>query len=179
MTEELIVPDHRAEALKALKAKADMLGISYSPNIGEDTLRARINEKLEGPVVAKPASGKESEVQRKMRLRREATRNIRCQVTCMDPTRKGWRGENITSGNAMTGSITKFIPFDAPDGWHIPKIILNAMKERFYQHHYIVTVNGRDVNKQRSMPAFAITELPALTVEELQVIAERQLTDRE
>jgi len=36
-----------SQELEALKRKADTLGVTYSPNICVETLRARINEKLE------------------------------------------------------------------------------------------------------------------------------------
>lgn len=162
--------------LKMLKEKADMMGVSYSPNIGIDKLRDKINEKLNPVVEVKEQTEpkEETEIQMKMRLRKEMTKLVRCQVSCMDPSRKGWRGELFTVGNSLTGSITKFIPFDAPNGWHIPLIILNAMRERVYQHHYKVKIDGKEVNKQRAMPAFGIVELSPLTIDELETINERQ-----
>ena len=41
------VSSERAEEFELLKQRADMLGIKYSGNIGLDTLRAKVNERLE------------------------------------------------------------------------------------------------------------------------------------
>lgn len=62
--------------LDSLKAKADLLGVSYHPSIGVEKLREKINAALSGQDVVKeeaPVVAAETESERKARKRREAS----------------------------------------------------------------------------------------------------------
>ena len=48
----------------------------------------------------------------------------------MNPAKKEWTGEIMTVGNRVIGSVKKFIPFNADDGWHVPYIMYEQLRER-------------------------------------------------
>lgn len=176
------------DELTSLKARADQLGIQYHPSIGLEKLRAKVNEVItsstptedttepevtEETVAEVPAT--ETAEQRRMRKRKEANKLVRIRVTCMNPAKKEWDGELITAGNGVVGSFTKFIPFNADEGYHVPQIILNQLKERQCQ----IFVNDRDsmgntIRKGKLIREFAIEILPQLTLQELKDLAQQQ-----
>jgi hypothetical protein len=170
--------------LEALKERADMLGITYHPNIGLDKLKEKVNSTIESieidseteipndisniPVI------QETQIQMQNRLRKEAAKLIRIRVTCMNPSKKEWKGEVITAANSIIPEISKYVPFGIDEGWHVPMIIYNAMKERMYTQHYTTKIDGKVVHKQRQAKEFAIEVLPALSIQELQALASDQ-----
>lgn len=167
--------------LEALKARADLLGVTYHPSIGVEKLREKIAAaladqpakapKTEAPVVA----AEETENQKRARLKRNANELIRVRITCMNPTKKEWEGELFTAGNTVVGSFTKFVPFNVDEGWHVPRIILNQIQERQCQIFYTVTDNrGNKSRKGKLIKEFAVEIMPALTPEELKDLAQRQ-----
>jgi len=168
------------DELMTLKARADLLGIQYHPSIGIEKLREKVAAAITGKATqeATPpvyATGEESESQRMSRIRDEQLALIRVRLTCMNPTKSEWQGELFTVGNSLVGSITKFIPFNADDGWHVPKILLYMLQERQCQVFVTTkTRNGVTMRKGKLIKEFAIEILPALTAEELQELGRRQ-----
>ena len=166
------------DELAVLKARADALGISYHPSIGVEKLREKVNAALkkdEAPQEAPTADAKETESQRRNRLREEASKLVRIRLTCMNPHKKEWDGEFITAGNSVVGSFTKYIPFNADEGWHVPHIIYEQLRDRECQ--VFVTVRdskGNATRKGKTIKEFAIEVLPPLTEEELKDLAQRQ-----
>ena len=166
------------DELAVLKARADALGISYHPSIGVEKLREKVNAALkkdEAPQEAPTADAKETESQRRNRLREEASKLVRIRLTCMNPHKKEWQGEFITAGNSVVGTFTKFIPFNADEGWHVPHIIYEQLRDRECQ--VFVTVRdskGNATRKGKTIKEFAIEVLPPLTEEELKDLAQRQ-----
>lgn len=117
----------------------------------------------------------ETEGQKRQRLRREANEQVRIRVTCMNPAKKEWHGEIFTVGNSAVGTLKKFVPFNAEEGWHVPRLILQAMQERQCQ----IFVNGKAKNgikirESKLIKEFAIEILPALTDAEIKELARRQ-----
>ena len=175
-TEEVLeTPDE----LTTLKARADMLGIGYHPSIGLAKLKDKIAQALaeeteeKAPVVQ--ASAAETEGQRKQRLKKDASALIRIRITCLNPAKKEWEGEIITAGNSTVGTFKKFIPFNAPDGWHVPRIIYNQLVQRECQ--VFTTIRDSRGNSSRVgklIKEFAVEVLPALNQEELDEMARRQ-----
>lgn len=171
------------EELASLKDRAALLGISHHPAIGVDKLREKINEALaatdsepdvtvEAPVVA---STEETPVAKRQRLKREASKLIRVRVTCMNPAKKEWEGEIFTAGNAGIGSFKKYVPFNADDGWHVPNIILQVMRDRMCQvFTTVVDDRGNKVRRGKQIREFAIEVMDQLTPTELQELAARQ-----
>ena len=168
------------DELEVLKARADRLGISYHPSIKVEKLREKLEKELSGEAPEKAAPTKvvkeeETEAQLNSRKRLEATELIRIRVTCMNPQKKDWDGEIFTTGNAVVGTIKKYVPFNADEGWHVPRMIYQQMLERQCQVFYTVTNrNGVKTRAGKLIREFNIEVLPPLTVEELKEIAQRQ-----
>lgn len=167
------------DELTSLKARADLLGLSYHPSIGLDKLRDKVANAIAGTkeeaepeeVVAVP----ESVLDERTRLRNEALELVRIRVACMNPNKKEWDGELFTVGNTLIGTQKKFVPFNNEEGWHVPRIIYNMLVERECQ----IFVSQRDtrgntVRKPKLIKEFAVEVLPNLTVEELEELARRQ-----
>jgi hypothetical protein len=161
------------DELTLLKERADLMGIKYHPSIGLATLKEKVNSALSAD--EDTSTEGETPEQRRARLVADATRLIRVRVTCMDPNRKGWPGEIFTVSNGVVGTVRKYVPFNAENGYHVPNIILKHLKRKKRQEFRAVkTRNGMTIKKGYLVPAFAIEELPPLTPEELKELARRQ-----
>lgn len=178
--------------LDVLKQRATQMGIKFSPNIGVDTLRAKITALSKGekvpeetaavfqepipvtPVTALPnAPVQETEAQRRMRLKLEANQLIRVRIACMNPNRRDHDGEIFTTGNGIVGTFKNMVPFNTD--WHVPGIILNMIEDR--QCQVFTTVTGPKGQKSRVgklVKEFSVDRLDALTAEELKDLAQRQ-----
>lgn len=127
--------------LDLLKQRATLMGITFSNNIGEETLRQRIADKQaeldaaasgaentgeEGDTVqqeqgevnaleAGASSKEEITTERPLTLREkirlEQMRLVRVRITCLDPKKKDLPGEILTVANEYLGTVRKFIPF--------------------------------------------------------------------
>lgn len=181
------------DELTALKARADLMGVHYHPSIGLEKLRDKINAAIEqtsdilseakaleaaqnaaDAVTATPVVA-ETEGQFRARKKREANELVRVRVTCMNPAKAEWEGEIFTAGNSVVGSFTKYVPFNNDEGWHIPRIIYQMMKDRMCQ----IFVSAKDsrgntVRQGKMIKEFGIDVLPDLTPEELAELARRQ-----
>lgn len=176
------------DELAALKARADMMGVSYHPSIGLEKLREKVNAAMTQPIsepaavvaaapvaVEQSAPQVETESQRANRLKRDAGRLVRIRVTCMNPAKAEWPGEIISVGNAVIGSFSKFVPFNADDGWHVPNVIYKVLQDRQCQvFTTIIDSRGNKSRKGKLIKEFAIEVLPDLTPEELHDLAQRQ-----
>ena len=168
------------DELATLKARADLLGVQYHPSIGTDKLKEKIAAAMSGkstedsaPVAT--ASQAETAANAQQRLRDEQLALVRIRLTCMNPTKAEWQGELFTVGNSLVGSLTKFVPFNADDGWHVPRILLDTLMERQCQVFVTTkTKNGVSVRQGKLIKEFAIEVLPALTQEEINELARRQ-----
>lgn len=191
------------QQLETLKARADLLKIQYHPSIGLEKLQEKINAKLaetseqaqesskkepEAPSAASPSvqaeipevegqvvDVEETPMQRRDRKRKEANELVRIRVTCMNPAKREWEGEMFSAGNSLVGNVSKYVPFNNDEGWHVPRIIFNMIKDRECQ----VFVSKRDdrgnVTRQgKLIKEFAVEVMPDLTVEELHDLAQRQ-----
>lgn len=181
------------DELASLKARADLMGVSYHPSIGLEKLREKINAAIESTgdeanedkaveqaqvaadaVSATPVAA-ETQLQYHARKKREANELVRVRVTCMNPAKAEWDGEIFTAGNSLVGSFTKYVPFNNEEGWHIPRIIYNMMRDRQCQ----IFVNAKDsrgntTRQGKLIKEFGMEVLPDLTAEDLQDLAQRQ-----
>ena len=186
MTEEV-----KQDELASLKARADLLGLTYHPSIGVEKLREKVAAAIAGtpPVTDTPNEFEtpltkglapaqpraETEVEKRLRLKQEATKLIRIRLTCMNPAKKEWDGEIFTAGNSVIGSVKKFVPFNADDGWHVPYIILQMIQDRMCQIFVAATDSrGNKVRKGKMIREFAVEILDPLTKDELAELAARQ-----
>lgn len=168
--------------LDFLKRKADTLGITYHPNIGMAKIKERLKEHLALEAAKEEDAKKDttpvsavSKVKSPQQLAREdATKLIRCIVTCMDPMKKNYEGEIFTSGNSVIGTVRKMIPFGKE--YHVPQILFNMLKEKKYQtFSEIKDDKGRKIKRGQMLPAYALNILPDLTAKEIKAIADRQI----
>jgi len=174
MTEVIETFEEKNE-LTLLKERADFMGIKYHPSIGLDKLKEKVNDALISG--KEPSPVKETATQAKMRKIKEANRLVRVRVTCMDPNKKGWKGDFFTVMNPMIGTVKKFIPFNSV--WHVPAILLKQIKRKKRQEFYEVdTKFGLKVKRARMVPMFAVEELPPLTKDELEELARKQSLNR-
>lgn len=95
--DDLPQQDERA----ALEARARILNINFHTNISTDKLRERVNAAIQGTApeaeTERPVKG-ESDVARRSRLKKEASKLVRIRIHCNDPAKKDWPGEYITVG---------------------------------------------------------------------------------
>ena len=181
------------DELASLKSRADLMGVAYHPSIGLEKMREKINAAIEqtgdansedaaveqAQVAADTAAAApvaaETQLQYHARKKREANELVRVRVTCMNPSKSEWEGEIFTSGNSLVGSVTKYVPFNNEEGWHIPRMLYNFMLER--QCPVYTTVKdsrGNSVRKSKLIKEYVLEVLPALTPEELKELAQRQ-----
>jgi len=178
------------DELSLLKQRADVLGIQYHPSIGIESLKKKVDAKLKPDLEDEPnvergtdksSPGKKYSTQelialQRTKLRNEALKLVRIRVTCMNPDKKAWQGELFDIGNAVLGSVKKFVPFNVDAGYHVPNIIYEHIKQRKYQKHFEVkTSNGRKITKSSLVPEFAVEILDPLTKTELKELADRQI----
>lgn len=132
--------------LDMLKRRARMMGIEFSNNIGLDSLKKRVEEKMnETPgTVSQEASAVNALTQEteqptpedlantppapepekpvkvltlRQHLLNEATKLIRIRISCMDPKKQDLPGEFFTVSNEYIGVVRKYVPFgEATDG---------------------------------------------------------------
>jgi ribosomal protein L16 Arg81 hydroxylase len=182
-----------AAELEDLQARAKLLGVKHHPSAGADTIRAKIKEHQAAQEAAQEAAQKaaqeaapaastdavaapaETERQKVARIRAEAEALVRIRVTCMNPMKKDWNGEIITVGNRAVGTLKKYVPFNADEGWHVPQMIYDVLKARQCQIFVTEkTKNGVSVRKGKLIKEFAIEVLDPLTKDELAELARRQ-----
>lgn len=177
--DEVVVQDE----LDALKARANLLGVKFHPSISLEKLREKVNAAVtsDGAATSEeeakdPAEPKQATIgEKRKRLKTEALKLVRIRLTCLNPAKKEWEGEIITVGNSLIGTVKKFVPFNADDGWHVPHVIYQHLKERQCQIFQTATdARGNKVRKGKLIKEFAIEVLPPLTKEELDELARRQ-----
>jgi hypothetical protein len=162
------VVDERA----TLMARADKLGISYSNNIGVETLRNRINEKLDELDQASEAAVLKEDST--LEARKAATKLIRVNITSMENTKNNMSGEIITVSNNVVGTIKRYIPYG--EDWHVESIILDTLRDKMFQAFR--TERNRDGSETRrgySARAYGIQVLEPLTKQELADLKASQL----
>lgn len=186
-TQDTDIQTTTQDELAALKARADMMGVTYHPSIGLEKLREKVNAAVAGeapsadPETTQPSAAAaintavETEGQKTKRLKDDAARLVRIRLTCMNPAKSEWPGEIISVGNARVGAFSKFIPFNADEGWHVPNIIYKALADRMCQVFVTTTDSrGNKTRKGKLIREFAIEILPELNAEELHDLAQRQ-----
>ncbi len=183
------------EEAEAAEAVVEAGGSVEEPTQGETTeeiearLRAEFEARLESEkrklqanmevnLIKKgqeAAEGKVSIGQARLKARREAMALERVIVTCKDPAKANWDGEIITVSNDVVGDVKKYVPYNLDEGYHVPRIILNMLKDR--KCTIFVNKKGRDgkyVQVAKTINAHSIEYLPPLTEEELTELAREQ-----
>lgn len=165
--------DTNKNELKALKLKADMLGVTYSPNIGVDKLREKINEKMDS--VNSGINESPSIIQEKLDTTKRALKLCRVIVRNNNPRDQHKQGVTITAANGAM-KYRKFVLFNHP--YHIPQIILNYLKEQKYITYVVKKVSTplgtMDTKEPVERPLYTIEELPPISEQEFKHIKQRQ-----
>lgn len=166
------------DEMTTLKARADMMGLTYHPSIGLEKLREKVLSAVAPEVLNQaeaPSTHIETASELRFRKKREASELVRVRITCMNPDKKEWEGEIFTVGNSVVGSFTRFVPFGAEDGWHVEKIIYNQIAARQCQIFVAIRdAKGNTVRKGKLIKEFGVEVLPNLDAEELEELARRQ-----
>ena len=157
-TPETEVDSYRADLL----SRAATLGISVHHNAKNETIAAKISAALkeDEPEATSP----------KASLKKEQMELKRVIVTSNDPMKADQTGDILRVSNKLTGNVAFYFPFGKP--WHIPKIVLDAVREKKLFLHS-ARKDGREV-VARTVPAYNIQELPSLTEKELERITAKQ-----
>ena len=163
--------------LEVLKARASQMGLKYSPNIGVETLRTKIENALNGTKENKDEEKREAVLSanaKRNKLRREALKLVRIRVTDLDPKKKDLPGEILCVANKYIGAVKRYVPYNG-EPWHVEQCILDMMKDREFL--MIRTVKGKgDMNtvEKKWVKEYALEILPELTKEELNKLAAAQ-----
>lgn len=162
--------------IDVLKERADKMGLKYSPNIGLETLRTKIEKALNGdnndPDEEK--EGRLSVEKLRAKLRREALKLIRIRVTDLDPKKKDLPGEILCAANEYIGTVKRYVPYNG-EPWHVEQVILDMMKDREFLSIKTVKTRGQEVTIEKKwVKEYAIEIMPPLTKEELAKLAAAQ-----
>lgn len=186
--------------LKALKAQADLLGVVYSANIGEETLSKRIasfkaNQGIQldydegSPTLELEESSDLTDEQKALIGGRSiqelelaykiahAKALVRISISCVNPAKNDLEGDTWTIYSSTLGKISMWVPYQAPNGYHVPRCIAEFLKGKTYLAYKKVKVDNSvgGVDKEHyEVPEFVIRDLPPLSFEEFKRIAERQ-----
>ena len=180
--EDQNIGDNLPDELTMLKQRASMMGIQFSNNIGLETLRKKIEDKMEGRAEAdaapqiNPLAGETAAqpVKRKtlrQKLYDEQMKLVRIRVTNLDPKKKDLPGEVITVANEHLGTVRKFVPFGevTDDGYHVPYCIYRFMEKRKFLNIRIVKDRrtGQERVESNWVKEFALEVLPQLTPQQI------------
>lgn len=177
-----------ADELALLKQRAALMGITHSPNIGIDTLKAKIEastsevieEEKVKPVAEIDQPRSNPYTNTRNRIRNEALKLIRIRLTNMNPGKADLHGDLYAVSNKFIGEIRKFIPYDPKfyeNGYHVPQCILNQLQTKQFMSTRIVkdpTVPSGERTEAIMVKEFAIEILPPLTDIELKKLAADQ-----
>jgi hypothetical protein len=181
------------EELRLLKQRATMMGITFSNNIGLDSLKAKIEAKMSGvevktetvepqanPLEEQKAVGAQATVKSlRQRIYDKNMHLVRLRIQNLDPKKKDLPGEIFTVANEVLGTVSKFIPYNevSEGGYHVPFCIYKLLRNRQFQN-ITITKNARTGKEQvRNTLAkeFALEVLPPLTPQQLKQLAQAQL----
>ena len=163
MTDQIEQPD----ALTTLKARADLMGISYNANVGVDKLRERIEKEL-GKADSPTPSAELTPLSPP-----DYMRLVRVTVTPMDVSKRDYPGEAFSVSNEKMATLRRFVPFGVET--HVEEILLNVIKDK--QCMQLVEDSNAKVKgtkRKRLIPAYGVVELAPLTSEQLEDLAKSQ-----
>lgn len=172
--------------LDLLKDRARMMGITFSNNIGVESLRQKVEAKMNGEPEKKEATVNPLETAapkaKVMTLREEllltAMKLVRIRITNLDPRKKDLPGEIFTVANEYIGNVRKYIPYgeQSDEGYHVPNCIYEQLVNRKFLSIRTIKDPRTGVPTVQTTWAkeFAINVLPQLTRVELDKLAAAQ-----
>lgn len=179
---DMLPPARADDELTLLKRQARAMGISFSNNIGVETLRAKIKTVMEGEaeeektLEEQAAEALQKQPVKKLSLRDKLRRDnlalVRVRVTNLDPKERELPGEIFTVANEYVGTVRKYVHFNVP--WHVPKCIYKMMRNAKFLNIRVYKQAGREMVETSWSPKYSVEVLPPLTKEELQKLAVAQ-----
>jgi hypothetical protein len=177
--------------MDSLKERANLMGIKFSPIIGLDKLRAKVNATVTGEAEdnveeEKPAGEQKKEVvapktaqqllnERRRKCNEEARKLVRIVLISKDPLKREWEGEYFTVSNGLIGTVKRLVPFDNENGWHVEQVIVDMLRDKQVQLFKTVKLENGDKIRQGYMSkAYTVEVLPPLTEDELAELATQQ-----
>lgn len=171
-------------SLEDVKTELESHGVKLHHKTGEakyrETLQAVLNGTYETTPAAeiKEASAPKAEQKEELTREQKAMRLIRIVVSPNDPVRSGFPGHIFTvcSSKLNRGrAIKKYVPFNNDEGWHVPHIIYEQIKNAQMQKFKPVKMpNGETAMQPYLTRMYNVEVLPPLTEAELQALAAAQ-----
>lgn len=158
--------------LNQLKEQATSLGITYSPNIGIETLKKKIEDKLGKSEVSesKPSTSTATSAPSVSDLKADALALVRIKLTNLDPNDRDLKSETFTMVNRVVGKISRTIPFNRV--WHVEKCLLDSIMDT----KFIIANQSDDesVPEKAFVSKYHVEILSPLTEKELRELAKEQ-----
>lgn len=168
------IDDVPEDTVEDLRKRLDLMGVKYHPKAGVKKLSALIQAHLEPqedeePVEEIPAG--ELSVTRptdRKKIFDEQMKLVRVVVHCNDPNKKEYEGDNFATGNDVVGTVMKYVPFGNTEGWHIPNILYQHIKnEQVQLFRKKKLPNGIETSEGYLTNAYNVEVLPPLSEKEL------------
>ncbi len=162
------------QLLTDLKSQADLLGITYSPNIKYETLKAKVVAS-KTPVEDELKATNAVVVDAIQAQRLEMTKLIRCIISSNDPA---MREHDTTPFYSVSNSLItlpkRTFPLNVE--WHVPQAFINFMGEmKCGIPTKTKDEKGRTITTRKSIKKYNINILPPLTEEELASLKAAQI----
>lgn len=165
------LPELTVDERSSLKARANIMGITYPDNIPTEKLRERVadamektNEEAAKTIPAAVGGGKYANDP----ARAEALKLIRILVICMDTNLAQQGSVPVFASNSLVPTQKKVVPFGKP--FHVPNIIYQVMKEKTFQQVKQFRKDGQLITETNVIPLYGITVLDNLTAKEIKEI---------
>lgn len=157
--------------------QAHILGLKVPTSVSTDRLIQLVGAKLKegkGNAAAQSAAAADQFMNQRAL--------VRIRINVLNPAKQNWTGEIFTVGNDYIPHMTRFVPFNTPDGiWHVERIFVDMLKNRKYTYipeksgdKFDPRNYGADLNKRQLRPEFSIEILPPLTSNEIYALAAKQ-----
>ncbi len=165
--------------LKAVRARADELGIEYHPANKAETIQEKIDAHLAKGTADVPVVEKELTPEQKDKQRlKEALALIPITLTPLDPADAQVPSVAVSVGNKVLGQVTKVIPFNKK--WYMPRILVDELEQKkFIRNTMIPTPDGKERLDTQYVKKYGIQYHPMPTPEELKELAKLQLQGNE
>jgi hypothetical protein len=173
----------RANLISALKSQETKLPDFGGEDFDETQIQTAPARPKKGPSASEilnmdPNTISDPQLLRQV-VRGKSLRLHRVRITNLDPSDAQLDGAIITVINKYTGKVSKYVPYgddDAPNGYHIPEILLNHLKNQKFPLRREIKGGAFGVKKYKTsmINKFAIEHLPMLTQKELNELASHQ-----
>ena len=182
-TNEVELPQE--DEATTIKNRLNMMGVKYHHKPGVEKLRNILKDALTEtvpvpaehtpPPLTDVTNQSKTVLDYKDEFRKDAAKLLRVMIVCSNPSKRDWEGEIYTVSNAIAGTYRKYIPFNNAEGWHIPNIMYQTLKEKQCQVFYTERNNkGTKIRKGKLIPEYNITVMPPLTYVEIKNLAMQQ-----